>query len=330
MRPQLAALAGQQGGIFKREQALLNGYSEKEFRAMSSRGGPWVRIRYAIYVERSLWDRCSPLDRAALRDRAALLVCDPGTVLSHSSAARALGLPLDVDDGLVHVTRLDSGQTSRKESGVKHHIAQLPLHEIVQRDSLRWTSDLRTVVDLAREFGYLPGLVAADAALNRGLAKSTLLSYAQAHQGETHAPIVSAVAHDADPNAQSPHETRSRVTLIAIGITDLVSQVRFWFPGGGHADVDLYSPSHNHVFESDGKIKYTRPTDFDGNPISPEEKLWSEKLRGDQLRGLGLGVSRIVPSDTYPANLERTRARIWAEIDAQRGRDHRRPRGRSA
>jgi hypothetical protein len=330
MRPQLAAIAAQQFGIFKREQALSNGYSEKEFRVMRARGGPWVRIRYAMYIERDIWEAGSPLDQAILRDRAALLVCDPGTVLSHSSAARALGLPCDEDDGLAHVTRLAASQTSRKEAGVKHHIAQLPPDEVAESHWLSWTTEIRTVIDLAREFGYMSGLVAADAALLRGLAKSDLIAYAKLHETETHAPTVSAVAHDAEPKTQSPHETRTRVTLIAIGITDLIPQVRFRLPGGGHAEVDFYSPSLNHVFESDGKVKYTRPLDAGGNPISPSEKLWLEKQREDQLRGLGLGVSRVIPRDTLPANLERTRARIWAEIDAQRGRDHGQPRILSA
>jgi hypothetical protein len=330
MRPQLAAIAARQGGIFKREQALRNGYSEKEFRVMRDRGGPWVRIRYAMYTERHIWDACSPLEQAILRDRAALLVCDPGTVLSHVSAARVLGLPCDEDDHLVHVTRLDLGQTSRKESGVKHHIANLPPDEIAARDWLRWTTEVRTVVDLTREFGYIHGLIAADAALNRGIPKSALLDYAKRHEGETHAPAVSAVAHDAEPKTQSPLETRTRVTLIAIGITDLVAQVRFDLPHGGHADVDFFSPSLNHVFESDGKVKYILPRDLAGNAISPADKLWSEKQREDQLRGLGLGVSRIVSRDTLPSNLGRTRTRVWAEINAQRARDHGRPRIESA
>jgi hypothetical protein len=327
VRPRLAAITSRQGGIFKREQALSSSYSEREFRAMTRPGGPWIRIRYGVYTERERWETSSALDRARLRDRAALLVCDEGAVLSHSSAARALDLPVDeVDDDLAHVTRLGATQSCRLESGLKHHIALLPHDEITAADGLRFTTQARTVADLAREYGYLTAVVAADAALNRGLSKDELLCYANAHAADPRAPTVTAVALDAMPGAESVLETRCRLMLNSFGIVALQLQVRFDFRTGGHAVVDMYSADLRHVFEADGRVKFESPQDPRGRPITPSQKLWDEKRREDQLRGLGLGVSRLTHPDTLPANAERVRRRVWSEVRAQQGRGTRWPR----
>jgi hypothetical protein len=321
VRPKLAAIASRQGGIFKRSQALRSSYSELEFRSMTRPGGPWARIRYGVYAERERWESSSARDRARMRDRAALLVCDEGAVLSHSSAARALDLPVDeVDDDYAHVTRLGQTQSCRLESGLKHHIALLPSDEIRTRDGLRFTTEVRTVADLAREYGYLTGIVAADAALNRGLSKDELVAFANVHAADPRAPTVTAVALDATPGAESVLETRSRVMLTSFGIVELRLQVRFDLPNGGHAVVDMYSDDLRHVFEADGRITFESPQDNLGRPISASQKLWDEKRREDQLRGLGLGVSRLTHRDTLPANAERVRKRLWSEIRAQQGR----------
>lgn len=85
MRPQLEAVAHTQGGIFLRRQALASGVTAKEFDLLT-RGiqSPWVRIRYGVYIRRDHWSSLDETQQWLLRDRSALLVCDPGTILSHS------------------------------------------------------------------------------------------------------------------------------------------------------------------------------------------------------------------------------------------------------
>ncbi len=67
-----------------------------------------------------------------------------------------------------HVTRLGPGNSSRVESGVRHHVADLDTSMVLTIRGLPTTNPVRTVVDLSRQFGYTTGLVAADAALHRG------------------------------------------------------------------------------------------------------------------------------------------------------------------
>lgn len=179
MRNGLPRLMLSQGGIFLRRQALASGYTPTEFDAMTRPGGSWVRIRYGVYTTRDMLAKLDESARWQLRDRAALLVCNGQTVLSHSSAARFRKFPLyDVDDGLSHVTRLGSGQRSRVQAEIKHHVAHLSMDHVQMIDGIRLTSDVRTVLDVSREFGYRSGLVAADGALRAGASRSDLLAAA--------------------------------------------------------------------------------------------------------------------------------------------------------
>lgn len=185
MRPTLQAVAVEQGGLFARHEALSNGYTRKEFDRMTrGPGSPWVRVRYGIYTDRASWVQLDNSTQARLLDRAALLVCDSGTVLSHSSAARALHLPLyDVDDGLTHVTRLRLGgrMLTGIEAGIKHHGGELDDDEIEVIEGVSITNAVRTALDVASEFGYRAGLVVADAVLHRGVARIDLEAALERH-----------------------------------------------------------------------------------------------------------------------------------------------------
>ncbi|MEP6667436.1 MAG: hypothetical protein ABJA81_13390 [Nocardioidaceae bacterium] len=318
MRSGLRGIAARQHGIFARHQALTYAYTSREFAAMTAPGGQWVKVRYGVYAEREFWQSLDDHQRLLLKDRAAALVCAPDAVLTHSSAARLLGLPLhDVVDGLSHVTRPLPCQSGRVQAQVKHHRATLDPAQVIVVSELKTTVAERTVLDLSREYGYRTGLVAADAALHGGASSETLAALASALTTEPRAPVMTAVVAEADGRAQTPIETLSRVLLTDMGIDDLELQHVIHFPGGGHAEGDLYSPSLNHLFECDGRVKYQDQYDARGRLVTADEVVWLEKKREDKIRGLGIGVSRILWSDTSPANFERTCQRLWREIEQQ-------------
>ena len=132
MRPGLEGIIEEQHGIFARWQAIGCGVTPREFDRLSRGVGPWVKVRYGVYTTRDRWTALSKEGRRALRDRAALLVCADDAVLSHSSAARAHGLPLyDVDEDLSHLTRMGTTQSSRVQADVKHHVASLAATDVV-------------------------------------------------------------------------------------------------------------------------------------------------------------------------------------------------------
>ncbi len=117
--------------------------------------------------------------------------------------------------------------------------------------------------------------------------------------------MIRAVARDAEPLTQSPHETVTRVFLVNIGIPTLQPQKAFRLPGGRFAIVDFYSDELQHVFEADGRQKYREQYDSRGRLLTSDDIVWMEKKREDLLRGLGLGMSRVFAFDTRPETLHR-------------------------
>ncbi len=280
--------------------------------------GSWTRIRYGVYMPREVWQATQKLDRQRLLDRAASLVCLGDAVLSHSSAGRLLGLPVhDAEDGLSHVTRNGASHTARIEAGIKHHRARLTVDEIMTVDGMKCTTPLRTAIDISREFGFRSGLVAADAALNGGVTKKQLLERVSMLCNEPRSPVVKAVADLAAAGAQTPIESLGRVVLANMGITEVLLQFRIDLPHGRFALVDIYSPALRHIFECDGRLKYTDQYDDHGGLLTASEIAWREKRREDQIRGLGFGVSRLVWSDVVESNFARVANRLWHEIEQQ-------------
>lgn len=321
MRSGLAGLTVQQGGIFLRRQAIESGFTPREFARMITPNGPWIRIRYGAYTTRELWAALGQQERAGLVDRAALLVCDEHTVLSHSSAARAWDLPLyDARDDLTHVTRIGPGQSNRTESGIKHHLGDLQPLNVVRLNGVRATDQIRTVLDVTAEFGYRSGLVVADAALRQGVTQVSLIDAADQLPYHPGSPNMRAVARNCDEGAETPIETLSRILLVSMGIEDLKTQQGFPLPSGREAYVDIFSLALNHIFECDGRVKYQDQVDDEGRIRKGDEVLWSEKRREDWLRGMGLGFSRIIWRDTMVENFPSASQRLWHEVRSQHAR----------
>ena len=131
-------------------------------------------------------------------------------VLSHDSAAHALGLDiLAPDKPLVHVTR--PGFTGAwTEYGVSHHLARFRPAQVQVVDGLRVLDAARTAVDIARSRGVLHGLPVCDSAMRHGVTRAQL---EEALAPMTNWPGVSAarLAVDlADPGAESVAETLGR------------------------------------------------------------------------------------------------------------------------
>lgn len=321
MGPSLDAIIHDQHGIFARWQAIGCAVAPREFDRLARRGGPWLRVRYGIYTTRQIWNTLSAEQRLILRDRAALLVCDADAVLSHSSAARLLGLPLyDVHDDLSHVIRRTPDQSGRTQAKLKHHLSALEDVHVTTEFGARVTVPERTTIDLAREYGFHTGIVAADAALHTGADPDLLASMARDLTTEPGRPTVSRVVAAADGGAETPIETLGRVLLVAMGIAELKLQFVVPFAGGGSAVGDIYSPDLNHLFECDGRIKYQGQYDRFGNLVAPDDVLWLEKKREDKIRGEGIGFSRLIWPDVQPDSFERTSARLWTEIEQQGAR----------
>ena len=309
MRPALAAHSSRQSGLVTRAQAKAVGYTERELRTLTKPHGAWHVVRRGVYVARPLWSASDDRQRHGLEIRAALLNGRDPAIVSHASGAVLLGLaPLRVPH-LVHLTRpgVNGGRT---EHGVSYHPARVPQLERTTVDGIHVTVPARTALDVAREDGYLPGLVVADQALRSGTVASELLCVVQGMKCWPHVTTARAVAHDADGRAESPGETLTRALVTELGLGPVEPQHEV-LDGARRARADLRVGWH--LFEFDGRVKYARERPYaDSRP--GEEVLWAEKRREDWLRSLGYGVSRVVWADLIGPARERKLRRLRGEV----------------
>lgn len=314
MRPELAAHAAAQGGLVTRAQAFAAGYSTAELRSLTRTHGPWVTVRRGIYAERSFWDSLEKYDeRPATHARAASLTMTTAHVISHDSAAAVHGLPmLRPQKQLVHITR--PGVTGcRTEHGVKHHTAFFRDEQVIDVGGQRVTDLARTAVDLGREHGYACGLVACDAALQRGATHAQLREAVADMTNWPHVSRTRAAVDDADAGGESVGETLSRILLRELNVGPIETQ--FSVEAGGTAHwVDLRIG--RQLFEFDGEIKIIGRERGGVAAKPPEQVVWDEKRRQDLICSLGFGMSRIIWSDLWGAQRARTLERLRSEYDA--------------
>lgn len=248
--------------------------------------GTWTALRRGAYVRTAEWERAGPTRRHELECAALLLVSPAGLVVSHTSAAVLHGVPLLQAPARPVATR------PRPPGGQALHPARatsaglLPEETVLLR-GLRVTGLLRTAVDLARTLDGSGAAVAVDGALRLGLVQPALLAAVDRARGWPGAARARLVVLEAEPLAESPLETLTRLRVLAHGFPRPVAQyvvrdARGTFLGR----VDMAYPRERVALEADGRTKYASPAD-----------LWAEKRREDGLRDDGWQVVRAYWSD---------------------------------
>lgn len=288
----LKTVASQQGGIVTRKQALESGYNADEIDRMVRRGD-WTRIRRGAYIETSLYEDMSDVERHRAKVHAVLRRLDVPAVVSHVSAVVMHGLPtwgLDLSE--VHVSRADL-HSPRLEGGVHHHAGDLPGDDVVTVDGVQVTSLARTVIDAARITDFEPAVCVADAAFHRdpGAYDATRARLEQMRdwQGSRNA---GSVVSFADGQSESVGESRTRVSMYASGLPEPDLQVEIRTKSGLFvARPDFLFKKFMTVGEFDGKEKYGRYLKLGE---TSRDVLWREKRREDQLRQMGYEIVRII------------------------------------
>lgn len=277
-----------------RAALLAAGITDAEIRADLD-AGRRVRLARGVYLDA---DSLVGLDRDArelVRIRAAALRA-PGLVLSHRSAAAVHGLPmLDSAARAVHFTRPGSGG-SRTTSAKKVHVSQLPEHDRTTVDGLQLTTVARTLFDVGRSESLQTTVVAADAALQRGLVDGPTMQRVLAEQPSTAGrPKVIRALGLVDGRSESPGETLTRLALDRRGMPPLE-----WQPGVfdelgkfvGRTDGAV--PSCGVLLEFDGEIKYRRLVKPGQDAV---QVVLDEKRREERLSELGWLVIRAIWAD---------------------------------
>ncbi|WP_350276868.1 hypothetical protein [Kribbella sp. HUAS MG21] len=193
----------------------------------------------------------------------------PGSVVSHFSAARLLGLPTWTDRGrpaappvdAAWLTRPPEAQRNQRRANIVVRRAGLPPADLSHEPWLPVTDVARTVLDLARELPLHESVVTVDAALRSG---TTLAALSAVADRQHHWPgirrALAAVAFG-DPSAESALESIARVRFAAAGLPAPVLQVQFFDGFRWMIErVDFWWPQFRTIGEADGLAKYEAST----------------------------------------------------------------------
>jgi hypothetical protein len=135
----IAGLADRQHGVVARRQLLTMGLGRRAIGGRLARGN-LLEVHYGVYA----------VGRRALTKKglwmAAVIAAGPGAVLSHRSAGRLWGLPVQ-EGGSIDVTC--PGGSRARRPGIVGHAGRLAVDEVARIDAIPATSAARTQFDLA-------------------------------------------------------------------------------------------------------------------------------------------------------------------------------------
>lgn len=277
------------------------------------RRGLLVPVRRGVYTTHELWESWDKYAaRPTARIRAAHLTLQIPHVFSHDSAAIVQEVRLlRPQDSAVHVTREDMRGT-RSRFGIEHHGAVMHESRVVRVSGLDVLDIPRTVADLAREHGYLAGLVAADGVLHGGMPRSELRAAADEMVGWPFSITVRAVVEDADQGAESVGETLMRDLVVGV----LGEEAETQFPVRTRRGVrwcDLRVG--RQLFEFDGRIKYQDPEDGGVADRELEQILWQERRRQGDVTDEGFGMTRLTYADHWGTARAETERRVRRDFE---------------
>jgi hypothetical protein len=310
MPPRLRAVFDQQRGLVSRAQALDAGMAPEVVQRLVATG-EWRAVRRGFYTERESWEHLDARDgRPRLTARAAYLGVARPHVVSHDSAALFLGLPtLGQPAPLVHLTRLGPPR-ARTRNGIRYHQSCIRESQRLVVDGLPVLELARTAVDIAREHPLPHGVVAVDAARQRGVSLADLWSVIDGMYRWPGITTARLAVESSDPGAESVGETLGRMFLDELGIGPVQTQFEIR-DESRHARCDMRVG--RHLFEFDGHTKYLRVEKGGVAVLDPDRVVWEEKQRQDWLLGYRLGMSRLVWADFWGARRRTAMARVARE-----------------
>lgn len=232
---------------------------------------------------------------------AAALRLPPDAVFAGLAAAWLHGLDVRLARGVETLLVHDGGISSRASMHVGR--AEVDECEVVVRRGFRVTNMDRTLADIAATLPLTQAVVIADMALHAGVTDlDQLAGRAASRAGRRGIKHFRRVLELADPNAESPMETRLRLLLVLGGLPRPESQVELRDASGvflGRAD--LYCPNARLVIEYDG----------DGH----RSTLTEDNRRQNRLVEAGYKIFRFTAPDIYNSP-ELVVARVRAALAA--------------
>jgi hypothetical protein len=221
------------------------------------RAGRLVRVRAGAFVEGSRYSDSDAVTRHLFEARAVARSLGLSYAVSHLSAAATLGLPVVTSDlGRVHVSTVDQGRSRRDRRLCVH--SPVSASDLTVHGGVLVVNAALAVVQTASYEGLRAGLIAADAALARGLVTAGDLAGALASSGV--AGEAARAVEMADGRSESPGESWSRLVFAGLALPAPELQVEIRDAGGRLVGrVDFLFRERRLIVEFDGKVKYGQP-----------------------------------------------------------------------
>lgn len=256
----------------ERKRELREGIVDTRKRLRGSElEGECVEIGALMLYPERLWEQLAFHERQWLRVEAAAM-SSYSAVLTGRSAARKLGIWGIADTPEKIELTLPSRGVSRSRADSGEYVfrfTRIRSDEKLIYEGHAVTSPIRTFIDIARNHGFLEGLIAADYLLRRGIERDDILRGIQ-KMGRVRgiATARRCLAH-AIPNSESPYESLARGILIEAGIGPIrpQHQIDQYF-------ADLLVAGWL-IIEIDGEKKYSGP---DAEKVRQQEFKRQKKI----------------------------------------------------
>ena len=211
----------------------------------------------------------------------------PGAAFSGRTAAWLHGLDLPPCDPIEVTMPEPMGSARRAGTAVRR--AALAADEIVPRRRLPTTSALRTSVDLGGRNPLVEGVVAADLFLHAGLVSlDELRNYVADHPGTNGVARLRRVVDLAEPDTESPMESRLRMLLVIARLP--------------RPEVQVSIEDDQGRFVGRPDLLYRRPRvaiEYDGG--NHRDRMIEDNRRQNGLVGAGFRLLRFTAADVYGA-----------------------------
>ncbi|PJJ55874.1 hypothetical protein CLV56_0073 [Mumia flava] len=230
--------------------------------------GQFRQIFKSVYVDARV------PDTRGLRLVAAHLVTPPHAVVSDCFASWLFGVDTFKPSErhlLTPSLLVPHGSSRVRAPGVRCRQARLAPEEVVEVDGLLVTSPLRTTGDLARRLWRPYALAAVDGMVRAelvGLAE--LDEYVRSLRGFPGAPKARELVAYADPGAESPGESWTRLRMIDAGLPRPCTQIPVVDEYGNDRYFDLGYRQHLVAAEYDGREFHTTESDRDHDAVRRE------------------------------------------------------------
>ena len=296
--------------------------------------GELTRLRRGWYAETAALNTVSPPTRQLAAMRAAHQATPSGVLFGHRSAATAHDLPVwsdwlratgggaplpSLEKQLITEQLVPPGFRAARSTFVRYRQGTVPDTDRCTVAGVPVTSVDRTLFDLARSEPFEVALACADQHLRRTFRAGPHVDIARWRDwqamfrkritqaaGVPGIRRVRALAALADPRADSPLESVSRLRLTQLGI-DVEPQFAVRGERGGTYYTDFWFIDAPFFGECDGKHKYTDPALRGAR--SAEEVVVREKRRHDWItgstgrRGVRWGAADAMSAATLSARL---------------------------